>query len=82
MKMDILKYEIDEEGQEFIKAIETVLTALENSIPRQVIENKLQLAEKEVEKIREQNIKYNNATKYDYLEVGKRDAYKELLERK
>lgn len=62
--------------------IETVLNYIDNSISKEVIEKKYKEAENEVIRIREENIKNNNATKYDYLIVGKRDAYKELLEGK
>ncbi len=36
------KYEIGEEEQKFFEAIETVLQALENSIPKEVIEKKIE----------------------------------------
>lgn len=44
------------------------------------IKERFNFYDKKVQDIRENNIKHNNATKYDYLNVGKRDAFQELLD--
>lgn len=69
-------------GEKQHKINKTILNYIDNSISKEVIEKKYKEAENEVIRIREENIKNNNATKYDYLKIGKRDAYKEVLEGK
>lgn len=44
------------------------------------IEKKFNFYNSKVKDIRESNIKHYNATKYDYLIVGQRDAFQELLD--
>ena len=63
-------------------AIETVLEELNNSIPKQYIQEKIEKLNKEINEIRKVNRFDNNATKYDYLIIGKRDILEELLEGK
>ena len=62
--------------------LETVLEELNNSIPKKLVEEKYNFYNEKVKRLRQNNIEYNDATKYDYLIVGKKDAYKELLEGK
>lgn len=66
----------------FFEFVYLLLNYIENSIPKEIIKEKYKQTNAEVIKIREENRIKNNATKYDYLVVGKRDVLKELLERK
>ena len=61
------------------KDLEIVLQALKNSIPKKKIEEKYNFYKNKVEELRKSNINHCNATKYDYLYVGKKDAYEEML---
>ncbi len=59
------KYEIGEEEQEFFNAIEIALQALENSIPKQLVEEKIKEAQKEYNKLDEDVAKYINDSNKD-----------------
>lgn len=50
-----------------------------NSIPKEAIREKLQEVDNQILKVREENRKFNNATKEDYMLIGRRDVLKELL---
>lgn len=63
-----------------LETAKTILNYIDNSISKKKVEEKYKFYKSKLDDIRKSNIEYNNATKYDYLIVGRKDAYEELLE--
>lgn len=64
-----------EQAKGIIKELE------EDYVPKAIINLEIEKLNKTIEEKRIENIIIGNATKYDYLIIGKRDGLKEILKR-